>query len=133
MTYTGPIEDRLAIRELVETYNDAVQQRDKERWAATWAENSKWHFMGSIIEGREAIVQTWLGAMNNLPYVNFFAIPGMIAVDGEAAIARVYVREFLVLPDESTKSLHGIYTDTLQKIDGQWKFTERAYKVLKEL
>lgn len=34
---TGPIEDVLAIRELVETYCDAVMLKDPVKWAATWA------------------------------------------------------------------------------------------------
>ena len=36
MAFEGPIEDRLAIRELIENYADAVFQRDEERWAANW-------------------------------------------------------------------------------------------------
>lgn len=34
MPFTGPFEDRLAIRELIESYGDAVTQRDVDAWAA---------------------------------------------------------------------------------------------------
>ena len=40
MAFEGPIEDRLAIRELIENYADAVFQRDEERWAANWADEA---------------------------------------------------------------------------------------------
>jgi len=37
MAFTGPFEDRLEIRELLETYSDAVCKVDADAWAATWA------------------------------------------------------------------------------------------------
>lgn len=40
MTFTGPFEDRLALRELLETYADAVTQRDADTWGAIWAEDA---------------------------------------------------------------------------------------------
>ena len=56
---TGPTDDRLAIRELIEHYCNAVNQRDAALWGANWAEDSEW----------------------NLPVV-----PGMESVKGKAAI-----------------------------------------------
>ena len=32
MAFSGPIEDRLAIRELMDIYSDAVNQRDTALW-----------------------------------------------------------------------------------------------------
>ena len=37
MPFTGPAEDRLAIRELIESYADAVIRTDAEAWGATWS------------------------------------------------------------------------------------------------
>lgn len=42
VAFTGPIEDRLAIRELMDGYASAVTQRDEEAWASLWAEDSRW-------------------------------------------------------------------------------------------
>ena len=39
MAFTGPLEDRIAIRELLETYADAVCRVDAEAWGSTWAED----------------------------------------------------------------------------------------------
>ncbi len=42
MPFTGPAEDRLAIRELLEAYADAVNRCDAVGWGATWAEDAEW-------------------------------------------------------------------------------------------
>jgi len=39
MAFTGPFEDRLAIRELVDSYGDAVARNDAQAWGANWAED----------------------------------------------------------------------------------------------
>ncbi len=36
MLSRGPMEDRLAIRELVDSYNDAVMRFDADAWSANW-------------------------------------------------------------------------------------------------
>ena len=43
MISTGPLEDRLAIRELVESYNHAVMQFDEEAWSSNWTDG-RWFF-----------------------------------------------------------------------------------------
>lgn len=42
MAYTGPLADRIEIRELIETYADAVMWGDEAAWAGVWAEDSFW-------------------------------------------------------------------------------------------
>ena len=39
MLSQGPIEDRLQIRELIDSYNNAVMRFDGETWASNWAED----------------------------------------------------------------------------------------------
>jgi len=132
MAYTGNIEDRLAIRELIETYNDAVFRRDADVWISTWAEDAVWDLLGNEVPGRDAILQAWLGAMGGFSYVGFFATPGAIEVSGTSATSRVYVRETLVMTDGSKRNIQGLYNDTYTKIDGAWKFSRRAYSILHE-
>ena len=69
MAFAGPLEDRIKIRELVETYNDAVFRRDADAWGNTWAEDSEWHIFGQIIKGRSDIVSMWKMAMQSFSYV----------------------------------------------------------------
>ena len=39
MAFSGPLEDRIAIRELLETYANAACRVDAEAWGSTWAED----------------------------------------------------------------------------------------------
>ena len=60
MAFTGPLEDRIAIRELLETYADAVCHVDAEGWGATWAEDGTWEMPDypqfGRVSGRQNIV-----------------------------------------------------------------------------
>ena len=40
--YSGSVEDRLAIRERIETYSHAVFLKDADLWISNWAEDGVW-------------------------------------------------------------------------------------------
>ena len=61
--FSGPIEDRLAIRELHDSYCDAVLRTDPDDWGSLWTEDAVWSLMGTEVVGRENIVKLWVGAM----------------------------------------------------------------------
>lgn len=130
MAFTGALEDRIHIRELVDTYNDAVNRKDTEAWTSTWAEDSVWDLMGTEFIGRETIVQAWKGAMAGFSYVGFTAFQGAMDIDGNKAEARFYVRETLIQLDGKKLDIQGLYQDELRKIDGAWKFSKRVYSIL---
>ena len=130
MSFLGPLEDRLAIRELVETYSDAVARRDTEGWAATWADDAIWDLMGTEVQGREAITEMWLGAMSTFEFVAFHASVGSIEISGRTASARVYVSEVLVPTDGGLRRVEGQYQDSFEKSDGKWRFSRRSYRVV---
>ena len=132
MAFSGPIADRLEIRELVETYNDAVNRRQTEDWKSTWADNAIWDLLGMEIEGREAIVKTWKSAIKNFSYMGFSSFPGAIEINGETAHARIYVRETLISQNGQIRNIEGMYNDELVKQNGQWRFRKRAYQILHE-
>ena len=98
MAFTGPVEDRLAIRELIDSYSDAVTQRDSDAWGANWAEDSRWCLpdLGvpewADIRGKQKIVEEWnrmMGAFHGEdgePAVcTFLCIPGAMDVTGDTA------------------------------------------------
>ena len=104
MTFTGPFEDRLAIRELLEAYADAVTRRDAEDWGATWAEDAEWSLPDypeiGTTKGRGAIVAMWKEAMKAYPGIMFEAWPGAIEIDGDTATIRSYTTEVYDQEDE---------------------------------
>ncbi len=130
--FTGPMEDRLAIRELHETYGDGVVRFDAETWGSVWANDAQWDFMGTVLEGHAAILETWNGAMSGLDAVSFSCVPSAIEVDGNRATSRVQTQEVLKAKDGSTRMIGGLYTDELEKRDGQWLYTRRAFEIVAE-
>ncbi|WP_159978780.1 MULTISPECIES: nuclear transport factor 2 family protein [unclassified Novosphingobium] len=131
MPYTGPFEDRLAIRELLETYADAVTRCDAVSWGATWAQDAEWSLPDypeiGTTKGREAIVSMWVEAMKAYPGIMFEAWPGSIEVDGENAVMRSYTSE-VYDQDSVTMRDRGVYEDTCIKLDGKWHFKSRSFR-----
>ena len=142
MAFTGPWQDRLAIRELIDAYSDAVMVRDADAWGETWAKDAYWslpEFPGhEQFIGREAIVAGWVMSMTmyasmtdfSLPMI-YQALPGAIEVAGDRATSRVHTSE--IYRDPATGIEHrirGRYDDELRRIDGRWLFTRRDYRVI---
>lgn len=131
MAFTGPSEDRLAIRELLDTYADAVTRRDAETWGATWAEDAEWSLPDypeiGTTRGREAIVAMWVGAMEQYPGIMFEAWPGAIEVDGDRAVVRSYTAEVYDQGDRTMRD-RGQYDDVCVRQGGEWRFQSRTFR-----
>jgi ketosteroid isomerase-like protein len=131
MPYTGSADDRLAIRELLETYADAVTRCDAEDWIATWAEDGEWLMPDypeiGTTSGRAAIKAMWIEAMKNYPGLMFEAWPGSIEIEGTTAKVRSYTSEVY---DQGgvTKRDRGTYEDVCVKVDGRWLFRSRTFR-----
>lgn len=132
MPFTGPSEDRLAIREALDAYADAVNRVDPEAWGALWAEDSTWSMPDypefGTVHGRARIVETWIAAMEQFPGVVFVATPGSIVVDGDEATIRSYTSEVYDDASGVTKRDRGTYDDLMVKIDGRWLFRQRVFR-----
>lgn len=125
--FNGAEADRLAIRELIDGYSDAVIRRDRSRWASAWHTHAVWRFSGRVVEGREEIVALWEKAMAGYKAVFFAAFPGFIAVDGDAAKVCTHTFEHLTLVDGTNRFQAGLYDDRAMRTDAGWKFIERTF------
>jgi len=125
--FIGPDQDRLRIRELIDSYGDAVMRHDAEAWGATWAEDATWHMGGRIVTGREQIVALWHGAMARYSAVVFLAFPGAMAIEGDRASVRTHTYEHLVPVDGPPRIQSGIYEDQLVRREGRWLFASRLF------
>ena len=134
MGFQGPIEDRLAIHELVMSYGDAVSRKDADAWGATWAENATWRiptFPGlEHTQGRELIVRHWWAAMEGYKQIVFTATLGALSVDGDHATGRTYTLEFGTDLEDQQSTVAGCYDDEFIKHDGRWFFQTRTYTPL---
>ncbi len=132
MAFRGPFEDRLAIRELLDAYADAVNRCDAEAWGACWAENSTWSMPDypefGTVHGRATIVETWTTAMAQFPGVIFVATPGSIVIDDDVAVVRSYTSEVYDDAQGNTKRDRGTYDDIVVKQNGRWLFSSRRFR-----
>jgi len=131
---TGPTDDRLAIRELIEHYCNAVNQRDAALWGANWAEDSEWNLpvvpgMESV-KGKAAIAAAWVDSMKLFPFVNMMAMPGTIRIEGDVAHVRSYTSEVAVMQDGTELRPRGQYDDVVVKKAGRWLFQRRSFQAL---
>ncbi|MEG3124216.1 nuclear transport factor 2 family protein [Sphingomonas sp. GB1N7] len=131
MLFSGPAEDRLAIRELLEAYADAVTRCDTGDWGALWAEDGVWSLPDypeyPDTHGKAAIVAMWTEAMKAYPGIMFQAWPGSIVVEGDSAIVRSWTSEVY---DQAGK-VHrdrGRYEDVCVKVAGRWLFQSRSFR-----
>jgi len=131
MSFIGSVEDRLAIRELLDTYSDAVCRNNAEDWAACWAEDSSWSLPEyPDVVGKENIVNMWVAAMANFPGVIFVTTPGHIVVNGDTAEVRSYTSEVYDNQEDNGKTVRdrGYYQDECVKIEGKWLLKKRIFQ-----
>jgi len=130
--FSGSVEDRLAIRELNDTYGDGVVRVDADTWSSVWADDAHWNLMGHTVDGKDAIVGFWQQAMGGFDAVSFSCVPASIEIDGDVATSRVQTQEIMRMADGTTRVVGGLYDDKLKKIDGKWLFTSRVFKIIAE-
>jgi ketosteroid isomerase-like protein len=131
MISKGPVEDRLAIRELVESYNDAVMRFDGEAWKSNWLADASWSLPGAgEIQGLDNFFPIWENAMSGFSFVGFFASAGPIIVEGDSATGTWYQQEYLHGKDGSKRKITGKYSDDYARQEGRWFFKKRIYEIL---
>lgn len=127
MMFAGPVEDRLALRELIDSYSGAVMRRDAQAWAQTWHPQARWIFRGNTVAGKEAIVETWTRAMAGFASVMFVAFPSAITITDQTARMTTHTFEHLETLDGKVILQSGLYHDTAVQDEAGWRFTERAF------
>jgi SnoaL-like domain len=133
------LEDRIAIRELIDTYPICADTRNIQGHMALFTEDT--NFEVYMDEKIPTPTQVVTGRKNLFPVFNdlnqyvstmHFNGQSIIKVDGDRATATTYCRAYhLKLPDGvQTLMIAGIrYYDTIVKQDDAWLFAERKLKV----
>jgi ketosteroid isomerase-like protein len=133
MSFVGPLEDRIAISELIDSYGDAVSRNSAQDWGANWAPDAVWNLnLPNLpkVEGREAIVALWTQAMAAYEWVIMTSKAGEIIVNGDRGSGRFYTWELTRLKGGEEQRISGRYEDSYIKKDGRWYFQTRTYKML---
>ena len=123
------MDDDQKIRERIERYCDAVNRRDGAAWIACWWPDAVWMIHDRRVEGAQTILSTWETAMAGYAHIHFFAQIGSISRTDDRAILRVYTTEYLTTTEGAQRLQVGEYDDVMLRQDGDWRFTQRSYRV----
>jgi len=117
---------RELIAALVHRYADAVVHKDKDRWAACWADDAHWYLgQGRTATGKTAIVEHWVESMAPIEMVVQNVLNGAVEVAGATAAGRWYIVEHVRRGNGDVNLLLAYYDDTYVCIDGAWLFASR--------
>ena len=124
--------DRLAIRELIELYSDAVTRRDWNTAGAVFAEDAVWTIGAPTnveLRGRAAIakgVADMVGAFEVFVQMTHSIV---VELHGDRATARTIVNGFGRLRDRSRGTFTlGTYHDVLTRNGDGWLFQSRRFE-----
>ena len=120
-------DDFVALQRLVFQYSDAVNRRDRERWADCFVDDATWSLLGRTYIGKNAIVTRWEAAMDSLALVVHSEHDGDAwYVDADRGVGRWYVDErYRGLEGPATLVL-GHYDDVYVRTADGWRFAERS-------
>lgn len=131
MTYSGSIEDRLAIRELQDRYADAVFRNDVDAYAATWTEDAHWEIAGKKADRVAGIIALWKEFMLGMETVVMYATPGNIEISGDTGAGRWYIIDVNRTKDSRSLLINSLYDDIYSKDkEGNWRFKSRKLQIL---
>lgn len=125
--------DRFAIRELIDRYSYAVNERDWTAFESCFIEDAIWDVGKPLdfrLEGRKSIVEIASSKISEEDFVVQTPSATMIWLDGDTARAHSTMREMV----RSKGGAAGIqilatYSDELVKVAGEWRFKMRTFRV----
>lgn len=133
MAFIGPLEDRIAIRELYDAYADAASRGDRAAWLACFTDGASWWTHYFDIAGIEALAAQYDQLMAAVQTTIFMGQLCAIEVDGDSARARALCSERLLMGEHGEHRLTGMYHDELVRTPAGWRFAARVYKVMDEV
>jgi hypothetical protein len=133
-TDPGALVDRLEITETLCRYATALDARDYDSLrtvfaddvAATYGEREPMH-------GVDAVVDWIAGYGRQQAWQHHLVSVYRVSVDGDAATALTYVTatQAASADPDAINTTHGRYHDSLRRIDGAWRITQRRMEVVR--
>src|SRR5579871_1041304 len=129
------LADRLAIRELVDTYARCADRRDAEGQKSLFAEDTRFvvYMAGEgseptqALDGREALTPVF-NDLNRYQATMHFNGQSTLSLDGAHATGESYCIAYHLFAEDGERKLMIAwlrYSDTFAKVNGAWLFAER--------
>jgi hypothetical protein len=132
MMSRGSLEDRLAIRELIETFAVGTMRIDPDLWGSTWAEEGVWGLpsLPEPAKGKTNIVATFKEKLAYVRFISVAAFPSDLVIEGDRARSTTYSQELIFPKTGGSRTVAGYFDDEFVKRDGKWFFLSRIFNVL---
>lgn len=121
-------DEQLAIRDLLARYNHAIDARDTAAWVDCFTDDAVYEFPPAPpVSGREQLrrVAERRRDVPSSPPSRHWLSSARIEGDGDTATVTCYIA--LLRPEQPPRINHtGVYTLSLRKVDGGWKFARRT-------
>lgn len=118
------LEDRAEIAQLRAHYCHVLDDRNWEELARLFTEDGEFQGLAHAV-GRAEILHFFSQTVANIAegFWHFCTNP-TVHIDGDQATGRISM-QYLSLKDGQSYVSAGHYDDTLQRVDGEWKFKKR--------
>lgn len=130
--YLQTAADRSMIQDLIGRYAFAIDYEtgNPGLWAALFTEDGRFEIpiMKVVVEGRAALEAFAAGLHRTIPGLHHVMTNSYVDVDGDHAIGKCELNEFLLRPEAIYNNLQGWYEDEYVRDGSRWRF--RVRKVL---
>jgi len=130
MTDQAAALDRLAIREVIERYTDALNRRDFAAMAALFTDDAGWSVDAPFnLRFEGAAIATSIAAMiGRHAFLLQMTHAIVVDVEGDHAVAHTTIHEVAQAADgASGLNSFGLYHDRLVRTAEGWRFVERRF------
>lgn len=122
-------EDKLAIEELIATYNQSLDRGDYPTWVDCWSDDAVLDGLGRYLVGR-AEIQAFADAYEDrvrarIHALRHYTINVLSVIDGDRAQSSSYLQLVNTTAQGVQIRFTGRYEDDLVRIDGRWRFARR--------
>jgi len=126
----GTAIDKVELVELCARFDLAIDSNDIEAYVSLWTENPVMEMDGTTARGQEALRAFFVEHVKTLGHGRRHLSLNhvVLSIEGDSATATSYM---VVIEAEKAPAVvaSGVYSDTLQRVDGRWKFARRKLDV----
>ena len=131
---TLPVADRLAIRELIDRYNDVINHREWTGLTGLFAPDAVWEMVGPVnlrFEGAPKIAGgiRWTVSRQEV----LVQLCSAVVIEGHgpdrASVRSTMIEMSRVREGEPGVHAAGTYHDEVSRVDGVWRFARRVVRV----